>query len=129
MEKVEVEKIEKTIQLNRAWLTIIIVFAMFICLIFFLRPNKKISGCYHITYLFYEDRGTSLCVNDSIVSLTHAGSKYTLYPKWYGDTLHIQNEYGNDLFSCTYSKEDSNSIQCKSHNNILGKSTNVWKKN
>ena len=129
MEKVETEKFKNKIELIRAWSTIIIVFAGVIYIIFFLRPNKKISGCHHIIYLLYEDRGTSLCVNDSIVSLTHAGSKYTLYPKWFGDTLHIQNEYGNDLFSCTYSKEDSNSIQCKSHNNILGKSTNVWKKN
>ncbi len=140
MAKVEVVKNKKANQPNYAWVEILIGFAIFYGIFTFFfnsssgsssngDSSKKISGCYYITNDLLEDTGTSLCIGDSTTSFTYLGnSSTTLYSNWVGDTLYIENEYGDTLFKCTASKENSNSIQCKSNSKVLGTGTNVWKK-
>ena len=91
--------------------------------------SKKINGCYYITNHLYEGRGTKLCINKSTVAFTVEGSTVNLYPNYVGDVLYIENEYGDTLFRCTASKENSNNIQCDSYNKAIGSGTNIWKIN
>lgn len=139
MAKVEVVKSEKANTPNYSWVVAVLIFvgiAVYSSLSSYdfgssssdSKSDSKISGCYYITNHIFEGRNTSLCINKSSVTFNHEGSSVTLYPNWIGETLYIENEYGNTMFRCTSSKESSSNIQCSSNNKAIGSGTNVWKK-
>ena len=133
MANVEVIKSEKANKPNYVWCIVLVIGAIIVGVSAGLASaddisNEKISGCYYITNHLYEGRGTSLCITSTKVTFTLNNSSVTLYPEYIGDNLYIKNEYDDTLFRCTASKEDNNSIQCKSFNQALGTGSNVWKK-
>lgn len=92
--------------------------------------EDKIKGCYYIIDDILSDTDTSLCVDGEKTVFTYMGKQeYTLYNYWYMESSFlIRDEYDNNFFSCSVNKEDSNKMQCTSHNKALGSGTWVWEK-
>ena len=94
------------------------------------KEEHAIKGCYYIIDDILSDTDTSLCVDGEKTVFTYMGKQeYTLYNYWYIESSFlISDEYDNDFFSCSVNKEDSNKMQCTSHNKALGSGTWVWEK-
>ena len=92
--------------------------------------EHAIKGCYYIIDDILGDTDTSLCVDGEKTVFTYMGKQEsTLYNQWgIESSLLIKDEYGNNLFSCSVSKEDNNKMECTSYKDPVGYHTRVWEK-